>query len=112
MRKTLQARNIMSVLFGSINEFGCETLRNPMLVPGLPGSVDKSYRCTVSLTAKMADTATGRLLWGVNLGETAEGASLTAAELMKTIIRKANLGASLPDPTLEEPRSKWSDLMP
>jgi len=112
MRKALQARSITSVLFGSINDYGCEAVRSTALISGLPGSQEKNFRCSVSLTAKMADTATGRLLWGVTLADSSEGANLTAAELMKAMIRKARIGDSLPEPVVEETKNKWTALLP
>ena len=112
MRKALQARSITSVLFGSINDYGCETIRSTALIAGLPGSQEKNFRCSVSLTAKMADAATGRLLWGVTLAKRSEGANLTAAELMKAMIRKARIGDSLPEPAVEETKNKWTALLP
>lgn len=111
MRQSLQAHNIMLVFFGTVNEFNCETSRNSsLMMQPLTATPEKSSRCSVSVTAKMADTATGRLLWGVNLSDSSEGVNLTAAELMKNLIKKANLGETLPEPTVPASRPKWMAL--
>jgi hypothetical protein len=109
MRKTLQAHNIMSVFFGSVNEFSCEGKKSAAMTMGygLTGNGEKSTRCTVSLTAKLADTANGRLLWGVNISDTAEGANLTATELMKSLIEKNNIAETVPEPVVLESKPKW-----
>lgn len=96
MRNVLQSRNIAAVVFGSVNDFSCETIRSPSLVASLASNMDKKNRCTVSLTAKIADTTTGRLLWGVTINDTSEGVNLTAMELMKSLIRKADIKETLP----------------
>ncbi|KAB0672378.1 hypothetical protein F6V30_07390 [Oryzomonas sagensis] len=101
MRNALQSRNIAAVVFGSVNDFSCETIRSPSLVASLASNMDKKNRCTVSLTAKIADTTTGRLLWGVTINDTSEGVNLTAMELMKSLIRKADIKETLP-PSLNE----------
>ncbi|GFE60373.1 CsgG/HfaB family protein [Geobacter sp. AOG2] len=98
MRSALQSHNIAAVVFGSVNDFSCESIRSPSLVASLASNMDKKNRCTVSLTAKIADTATGRLLWGVTINDTSEGANLTAMELMKSLIRKADIKETLPEP--------------
>ena len=96
MRSALRSHNIASVIFGSVNDFSCEAIRSQPLIASLAGTIDKKNRCTVSLTAKIADTATGRLLWGVTINDTSEGENLTAMELMKSLIRKADIKGSLP----------------
>ena len=98
MRSALQSHNISAVVFGSVDDFSCETIRSASLVASLASNMEKKNRCTIALTAKIADTATGRLLWGVTINETSEGANLTAMELMKSLIRKADIKETLPDP--------------
>jgi hypothetical protein len=97
MRSALQAHKIAAVVFGSVNDFSCETIRTPSMT-SLASTMDKHNRCTVSLTAKIADTVSGRLLWGVTINDTLEGANLTAMELMKSLIRKADIKDTLPEP--------------
>jgi hypothetical protein len=108
MRKTLQSHNIMSVFFGSINDFSCETIRTSSMISGLASTPEKSNRCTVSITAKIADTSSGRLLWGVSLKDTSEGVNLSATELMKSLIQKNNIGETLPEPVVAETKTKWA----
>jgi|GEM_PF-1231999 len=98
MRSALQSHNIAAVVFGSVNDFSCESIRSTALVASLASNLDKKNRCTVSLTAKIADTSTGRLLWGVTINDTSEGANLTAMELMKSLIRGADIKDTLPEP--------------
>ena len=98
MRSALKAHKIAAVVFGSVDDFSCETIRLPSLVASLTSNLDKKNRCTVSLTAKIAETASGRLLWGVTINDTSEEANLTAMELMKSLIRKADIKATLPEP--------------
>lgn len=97
MRNALQTHNISAVIFGTINDFGCETIRVPSKSASLISEMDKKNRCTVSLTAKITDIASGILLWGVTLSETSEGDNLTAMELMKTLINKSELKKTLPE---------------
>ncbi|MDD2273517.1 MAG: CsgG/HfaB family protein [Desulfuromonadaceae bacterium] len=96
MRAALKEHNIGAVVFGSVNDFACESIRTPSQTGSLVFNVDKKNRCTVSLTAKIADTATGRLLWGVTMNDTSEGADLTAMTLMKSLISKAEIRNSIP----------------
>lgn len=98
MRIALQSHNIEAIVFGSVNEFACEPIRTPSQTGSLSFNFDRANRCTVSLTAKIADTATGRLLWGVTINDTSEGADLTAMKLMKFLISKAEIRHSIPDP--------------
>jgi len=89
------------VIFGSINDFGCETTRVPSKSASLISEMDKKNRCTASLTAKIIDIANGRLLWGVTLSDTSEGENLTAMELMKSLISKSEFSKTLPDPKVD-----------
>jgi len=98
MRNALQVHNIAAVVFGSVNDFSCETVRTLSQSASLINDMDKKNRCTVSLTAKITDTASGRLIWGVTLNDTSEGNNLTAIELMKSLIRKADMRETLPEP--------------
>jgi len=98
MRNALQTHNISAVIFGSINDFGCETTRVLSKSASLVSDMDKKNRCTASLTAKIIDIANGRLLWGVTLSDTSEGENLTAMELMKSLISKSEFSKTLPDP--------------
>jgi len=98
MRIALQSHNIEAIVFGSVNEFACESIRTPSQTGSLSFNFDRTNRCTVSLTAKIADTATGRLLWGVTINDTSEGADLTAMKLMKFLISKAEIRHTIPDP--------------
>jgi len=100
MRRALQAHNISAFVFGSVNEYNCEVVRpnsSSSNTFGSQGSSEKKNLCTVSITAKIADTSIGRLLWGVTINETSEGVNLTALEVMKSLIRKADLSGSLPE---------------
>jgi hypothetical protein len=111
MRKTLQSHNIMSVFFGSINDFSCETIRTSSMISGLASSPEKSTRCTVSITAKIADTTSGRLLWGMSFKDTSEGVNLTATELMKSLLQKNTIVDTLPEPVVGETKTKWANSL-
>jgi hypothetical protein len=103
VRRNLLAKNLTTLVFGSVNAFSCDPVRYSNFL-GTPA--DKN-RCTVSLTAKMVDTATGRLLWELILADSAEVKGLTAFDLMKPLI-SANISATLPLPAAEgkEPANK------
>lgn len=93
MRQKLKAHNLAAVVYGNINDFRCDSINSS-------GSLySKSLvRCTVSVTAKMTDLVTGRLLWGMTMNDTDEGENLTAMGLMNTMIQKANIIAGIPEP--------------
>lgn len=94
MRQKLKSHNLAAVVYGNINDFKCDSINSS-------GSLySKSLvRCTVSVTAKMTDLVTGRLLWGMTMNDTDEGENLTAMRLMNSMLQKANILAALPDPT-------------
>jgi hypothetical protein len=92
VRNALQAQNITAVAFGSVNEYGCEPKKNVTFT----GNLVPKKRCTVSLTAKIADIATGRLLWGMTSTDSAEKENSTAAELMSCLMRKADFSGIVP----------------
>lgn len=91
VRSALLAKNLTTLVFGSVNAFSC----TPVLY-----SPDTN-RCTVSVTAKMVEVATGRLLWELILSDSAEGKGLTAYDLMKPLIL-ANISASRPQPSASD----------
>ena len=93
VRSALLARNLTTVVFGSVNVFTCE----PVRLENFFGVISEKNRCTVSVTAKMIDTATGKLLWELMLSDSAEGKGLTAFDLVKPMIT-TNLSATLPLP--------------
>lgn len=93
-RRAFQTQNIPAVLFGSINGYGCETVSTRTFF----GSHVRKNRCTVSLTAKIAESSSGRLLWGLTLSDSAEGDKITAEELMTALISKAAGDGALPAP--------------
>ena len=99
MRNALQDQQLAAMVFGQISEFNCQTAKHPAFF----GNVVAKNRCTVSLTAKMADPATGKLLWGLILKDSAEGPNLTANELMRSLIREADIAGTLPSGTVEKP---------
>ena len=96
VRGALLAQNLTTVVFGSINEFKCESAN----YSNFYGKQESNNRCTVSLAAKMVDTATGKLLWGLALADSGEGRNLSARDLMKSMINEANIAATLPQPLL------------
>lgn len=98
VRNALQAQNISSVAFGSVNVFGCEPKKDVTY----SGKLVQKTRCTVSVTAKIADTTTGRLLWGMTSTDSAEAENLTAAELMSPLLNKANFTGISPAPLVEK----------
>jgi len=88
VRNALLAKNLTTLVFGSVNEFSCETV---------PFTRDTN-RCTVSVTTKMVEVATGRLLWELILSDSATGTDLTAYDLIKPLIL-ANISAPRPLPS-------------
>ena len=101
-RKAFQAHNIPALLFGTINKYSCEMVPSTSFF----GSLVRNNRCTVSLTAKIAECSTGRLLWGLTISESAEGEKITADELLTTLIQKAGSNGALPLPFLEKQSQK------
>jgi len=91
-RKAFQNQNIPAVLFGNVNRFGCETAHSSSF---FGGHIIKN-RCSVSLTAKIAESSTGKLLWGITISDSAEGENMTPEELMISLIRKAGDNGTLP----------------
>ena len=97
VRNTLQAQKLTAVLFGNVNDFSCETPKTSIFAN--PGC--KKNRCSVALTAKLVDIASGRLLWGLTIKDSVEGKNLTASELLDTLIRQAKVAGTLPVPVAE-----------
>lgn len=94
VRSALLAKNLTTLVFGSVNAFSCDFVRYSNLL-GTP--VDKN-RCTVSITAKMVETATGKLLWELMQTYSEEGRGITALDVMKPLVI-TNISATLPLPT-------------
>ena len=102
-RKSFQAQNIPAILFGSVSKYGCETVNSTSFF----GGHARKNRCTVSLAAKIAESSTGRLLWGLTISDSAEGESITAEGLMISLIQKAGSNGALPAPL---PESKGPEI--
>lgn len=98
VRNALQAQNITAVAFGSVNAFGCEPKKDVTYA----GKLVQKTRCTISLTAKIADTTTGRLLWGMTSTDSAESENLTAAELISPLLSKADFTGIIPASLVEK----------
>lgn len=98
VRNALQAQKLTAVVFGSIYDFSCDTQKNAAIFAN-PGR--KKNRCSVALTAKLVDIASGRLFWGLTIKDSMEGENLTAGKLMDSLIRKANIAGTLPAPLSE-----------
>jgi len=93
VRSALLAKNLTTLVFGNVNASSCEFVRSLNL---LNNPVDKN-RCTVSITAKMVDTATGKLIWEFMQTYSDEGKGLTALDVMKPLII-TNISTTLPLP--------------
>jgi hypothetical protein len=98
VRNALQAQDITAIAFGSVNGFGCE----PKNDVTYSGKMVQKKRCIVSLTAKIADTTTGRLLWGMTSTDSAEAENLTASELMSFLLSKADFTGITPAPLIKK----------
>ena len=107
VRNAFQAQKIPAVVFGSVNDFSCETKKTG---PLFASPKCKKNRCSVSLTAKMVDVASGRLLWGVTLQDSVEGENLTAGELLGSLISRANIGGTLPAKMVESKEAEKSPV--
>lgn len=94
VRSALLAKNLTTLVFGSVNAFSCDFVRYSNIL-GTP--VDKN-RCTVSITAKMVDTASGKLLWELMQAYSEEGRGITALDVMKPLVI-TNISATLPLPS-------------
>lgn len=94
VRNALLAKNMTTLVFGSVNASSCEFVRSLNLL----GSPADKNRCTVSITAKMVDTATGKLIWEFMQTHSEEGKGLTPLDVMKPLIIN-NISATLPLPT-------------
>ena len=92
VRTLLQAQKLTAVVYGSITEFGCETRK----APALSGTIVPKNYCNISVTAKMAETATGKLLWGLMLKDSAAAPNLTAEQLMRSLMERTDIASSLP----------------
>jgi hypothetical protein len=92
VRSALQAQGITAVAFGSVKEYNCEPKKDESFY----GKLAPKKRCAVSLTAKIAETATGRLLWGTTSNDSAEAEDLTATKLISSLLSKADFTGIIP----------------
>lgn len=92
MGSRLRDQQVNALLYGQVSEFSCNSRQRSLFF----GNATPQNRCSVAVSVKMADAATGKLLWGMMLKDTAEGENLTALDLLRSMIGKSDSGETIP----------------
>ena len=86
-RFKLHTSGINAIVVGSVTSYKCIPRKAPMIYMGRLYGVVDTNSCTASLSCKMLDTQTSKLVWTANGSHSVSAMGMTANKVLQQVIK-------------------------